>query len=286
MLYLILAVISSASMALALRISKDFSSSHYGLLAGNYLTCLLLAFLFLPEKNLFPAEGMTAVGAGMLNGLIFLLALIFMQRSIAENGAVLSAAFAKMGILLPIVGSILFLKERPSLLQALGIVLAVSAILVLNLEPRRGRTHAGSSLLLLLLFFFNGMADGMSKVFEQIGERRFDALFLFYTFLTAFVLTVLLLLQEQHRNRRRRRGQVSVVDLVSGMVVGIPNYFSSALLLAAVMKLPAYLVYPCYSVGTILLVSFVSVVLLGDRLTKRQRIGSGLILAALVLLNI
>ena len=68
--------------------------------------------------------------------------------------------------------------------------------------------------------------------------------------------------------------------------MGIPNYFSTSLLLAAVTRLPAYLVYPCFSVGTILIVSFVSVLLLKDKMTRRQVYGCGLILAALVLLNL
>lgn len=61
----------------------------------------------------------------------------------------------------------------------------------------------GSAGLLLVLFVVSGMADGMSKVTERIGERRFDALFLFYTFLTALVLTVVLAFFEQQRTRRK-----------------------------------------------------------------------------------
>ena len=286
MIYLILAVLCSASMALALRISEEFSDSRYGILFGNYLTCLVIAFFLLPEKNLLPAGGRTAVLAGAVNGGIFLLTLVLMQRSIEKNGAVLSSAFAKLGILLPVLGSILFLGEKPTVLQMAGMILVAAAILMIHLEPERRGRRRGSRLHLLALFFSSGMADGMSKVFEHIGERRFDALFLFYTFLFAELLTVILLVREQRGRRRRRGTGLSAADLVCGIFVGIPNYFSTSLLLAAVTKLPAYVAYPCYSVGTILVVSFVSVLLLKDRMTRRQAAGSGLILAALVLLNL
>ena len=88
------------------------------------------------------------------------------------------------------------------------------------------------------------------------------------------------------RERFSVNRKMSAADFISGIFVVIPNYFSTSLLLAAVTRLPAYLVYPCFSVGTILIVSFVSVLLLKDKMTRRQVYGCGLILAALVLLNL
>ncbi|MEG2871152.1 MAG: hypothetical protein RR875_06350, partial [Clostridium sp.] len=76
------------------------------------------------------------------------------------------------------------------------------------------------------------------------------------------------------------------IDLGGGIMVGIPNYFATWLLLVALTKLPAYLVYPSYSVGTILVVSIISVFFLKDKMTRRQVYGCGLILAALVVLNL
>ena len=220
-----------------------------------------------------------AAAAGLVNGVIFLSTLVLMQRSIAKNGAVLSAAFSKLGVMFPVLASILFLGERPAATQAAGVALVAIAILVINLE--KGEQKIASKFLLLLLFFVSGSADGMSKVFEIIGERQFDALFLFYTFATALVLCGILMAAQSPENRR-----LQPKDLIAGIFVGLPNYFSTSLLLAAVSRLPAYLAYPCYSVGTILVVSFVSVLLLKDRMSRRQGVGCGLIMAALVLLNV
>ena len=171
--------------------------------------------------------------------------------------------------MIPVTASILFLGEIPTLFQLVGIVLVIVAIWVINSEGDRGcgrRRRMGSAGLLLVLFVVSGMADGMSKVTERIGERRFDALFLFYTFLTALVLTVVLAFLEQQRTRRK----IGKMDFLSGVAVGFPNYFSTSLLLASVSRLPAFIVYPSFSVGTILVVSFVSVLVLGDPISRRQ----------------
>lgn len=281
MVYLILAILSSASLALGLRISEVFSENRYGILLGNYAACTVVAFLLLPEKQLFPPGMMIPLLAGVVNGILYLTTLVLMQRCIQENGAALTAAFARLGLVLPVTASMLFFQELPSLLQTVGLLLVVAAIWVLNSGDRRRRGRRSGGLLLAMLVT-GGMADGMSKVFEQIGERRFDGLFLFYTFLVALILTFFLVLHE-NRSRRNRMGKVEVI---SGILLGIPNYFSTFLLLAAVTRLPAYIVYPSFSVGTILVVSLVSVVVLRDPMTRRQAAGCGLILVALALLNL
>ncbi|WP_353848426.1 hypothetical protein [Clostridium sp.] len=57
-----------------------------------------------------------------------------MQKCIRENGAVLSSAFMKLGIVIPVTASILFLGEIPTLFQLVGIVLVIVAIWVINSE--------------------------------------------------------------------------------------------------------------------------------------------------------
>ena len=132
-----------------------------------------------------------------------------------------------------------------------------------------------SSVLALVL---NGTADAMSKVFAQLGRRQDDGLFMFYIFLFAGLATLVLLVR-QHRPLTRR-------DVLFGVAAGVPNFLSSRLLLAALTRLPAFLVYPCYSVGVILVISAASFFLFRERLNRRQLGAAGMILGALVLLNL
>lgn len=276
MIFLLLAMVCSASMAIVLRLSETYSNNKYGLFTGNYVTCVAMAYFALPDKNIFPPGGGFAIQAGALNGVVYLGSLLLLQLNIRKNGTVLASTFAKLGMLLPVLCSIILLGERPSLLQIMGILLVIGAILIINLDKDAGNASFKTGLILLLLC--SGMADGMSKVFEHLGERQFDGLFLFYTFVFAFFLSLIPLF--------RARQKIKAGDVVSGLIAGIPNYLSTWLLLISITKLPAYLVYPSYSVGTILIVSFVSVLLLKDNMTRKQIYGCGLILGALVLLNV
>ena len=66
----------------------------------------------------------------------------------------------------------------------------------------------------------------------------------------------------------------------------MPNYFSARFLLLSLSAVPAVIAYPSYSVGTIVLIALVGKVFFKERLSRRQLVAMGVILAALILLNL
>ena len=68
--------------------------------------------------------------------------------------------------------------------------------------------------------------------------------------------------------------------------MGVPNFFSAKFLLMSLRYLPAVIVYPTFSVATILVVTLAGVCFFKERLRKKQWVAMVGILAALVMLNI
>ena len=278
MLFLILALVFSAVLALVLKYLN--TSSPYGVYLVNYITCALLAFATLQPKTIYNGDA-TPCWLGAITGLVYLASLAANGYSIHKNGAILSSVFTRLGVLVPIGLSVTLFGERPTLLQGLGVALAVVAAVVMNGLPGKTAAPAQSKVYLLplvLTLLLNGTADAMSKVFNQLGRRQDDGLFMFYIFLFAGLATLVLLLRERQTITRR--------DVFFGILAGVPNFLSSRLLLAALGELPAFLVYPSYSVGVILVISVASFFLFRERLNRRQLGAAGMILAALVLLNL
>ena len=59
-LFLITAIISSASLTVVLKIFRKQEGNRYGIILGNYLTCVLLAFLLMPKgEGVLPPDGVT-----------------------------------------------------------------------------------------------------------------------------------------------------------------------------------------------------------------------------------
>ena len=71
-----------------------------------------------------------------------------------------------------------------------------------------------------------------------------------------------------------------------GLIIGIPNYFSAKFLLLALGSVSAVIVYPTFSVGTIIVVTILGMVLFKERISNRQKFALLAILIALVLLNL
>ena len=278
MLYLILAILSSVMIALLMRISAGKIKANISMLAVNYLACLLLAAGYSHFQVFsFRAEGFpAAVGMGAVNGVFYLLGFLLLQINTRKNGVVLSSVFLKLGLLVPIVVSVLLFGERPALLQILGFVLAVAAIILINYE--KNTSLRGPRMALVLMLLAGGSGDAMSKVYEVLGPAAYGDSFLFYTFVSAFLLCVVLILWRKERPGKQ--------ELLFGLLVGVPNFFSAKFLLMALGQLPAVVVYPTFSVGTILLVTLAGVCLFRERLRRTQWASLAVILVALVMLNI
>ena len=218
----------------------------------------------------------TAVILGLLDGFLFLAGFVLLQWSIHRNGVVLSATFQKLGLLVSMVVSVACFGERPAPWHWFAFVVALAAIVLMN--RRSCGEKAGSMVGLLPLLLSCGGCDVMSKVFEVYGNANLSGHFLLYTFLTALGLCVILMVSN-------RQGLPGKYEWIFGLIVGIPNYFAAKFLLASLVHLPAVIVYPVYSVATLLAVTFAGVVLFRERLEKRQWFAMGMILLSLVLLN-
>ncbi|MCQ2452232.1 MAG: hypothetical protein MJ075_03740, partial [Oscillospiraceae bacterium] len=83
-----------------------------------------------------------------------------------------------------------------------------------------------------------------------------------------------------------KREKPGKAELLYGACIGIPNYGSARFLLLALGKLPTVMVYPVYNAAVILVIGLVGAFVFRERLTRQKLAGFGLILAALVLLNL
>lgn len=278
MIYLILAVVCGALISVIMRLSTEKVTGNVSMLAMNYVTCLVVAGIYTGFGNLFP-QGVplgSTLGMGIVNGILYLAAFVLLQLNVKKNGVVLSSIFMKLGLLVPMVVSILFFGEMPTAVQIIGFCVAVAAIVLINLETEQSSVSFKLGLILLLLA--GGGGDAMSKVFEELGKGALSSQFLFYTFGVALVLCLGLMLWKKQK--------IGKWEILFGILLGIPNYFSARFLLLSLGSVPAVIAYPTFSVGTILLVTLAGVSFFGERLGKRQWVAVGAILAALVLLNV
>ena len=83
----------------------------------------------------------------------------------------------------------------------------------------------------------------------------------------------------------RKKEQIGVKDILFGVLIGIPNYFSARFLLLALGSVPAVVAYPMCNVGTIVAISLAGAFLFRERIGKKKLAALALVVLALVLLN-
>jgi len=206
---------------------------------------------------------------------LYLAGFVLMQWNISHNGVVLTATFMKLGVIVPTAVSILVFGENPRLTQLVGIAAAICAIFLIQ---GRGEKGAGSILGLVAVMLAGGGGDVMAKVFDETAPAALKNQFLLYIFMVAFVLCVLLCV-----GRKQKPG---LADVLFGLAIGIPNYYSARFLLLSIGEIPAMVAYPSFSVGTIIVVALAGVLCFKEKLNRRKLLALGVILAALVLLNV
>ena len=276
--YLLLAVLSSAMISITMRFSSGKVKGQFSMLATNYLVCGILGALYADFTLISAGQdglGIT-VALAVLNGVILLAGLALLQISTRKNGVVLSSLFMKLGLLVPFAVSILFFHEMPTWLQVAGFCIAVGAIVLFNLKKDGQGSRFGIGLLLLLLM--NGSADAVVKVFEEVGPASLSDHFLCFSFSVAFVLCAGIVIFKKERPDWN--------GLIFGTVIGVVNFFSLKFLLGALAQMPAVVVFPTFSVATMLVLTLSGILFFKERLKMRQWIAFGGVIAALILLNI
>ena len=161
MVFLICSICCSALISVIMRLSETRIRNNIAMLAVNYVMCTAVAAFFV-RADLISLPGISTVLFGTLGGFLYLLSFVLLQRSVRINGVVLSSTFMKLGVLVSIGVSVLVFREKPALLQVLGILLAVAAIVVIN--GKKEQSGVASRWGLLALLFSGGMADAMSKI--------------------------------------------------------------------------------------------------------------------------
>ena len=278
MIFFLLSVLCSTLVSVLMRASEKHISNNFSMLACNYIVCTIVAGIVTGTTDLFPAvPGLgTAIGLGVLSGILFLGAFILLQWNVYKNGVSLPSTFMKLGVVVPTVLALTLFGEAPSFVQIAGIALVLVSILLLQSE--KAQTQVASHAGLIALMLVGGGASAMTKVYDFYGTEALENHFLVYNFGVAFILCVILCIV--------RRQHLTLKDALFGVLVGIPNYFSTLFLLLALQSIPALVAYPASSVSTIVLILLCGRFFFKEKLTRRQLFTIGVILVALVLLNL
>lgn len=301
MFFLVFAILFSSSLNVIFKLSEKSESNRLAVTFFNFLGATIISLVFVGNQVIADAEwlptflsglgqatgqssaliqitpSVLALLIGLLNGFLYFGAFYVLQLSTSRNGSAMTATFNKLGVMVPAVLSVVFFREIPKLLQIVGVVVALLAIMIIYFKKEENSVVTLKTAL-FATFFLGGFADFTSKIFQVYGIEEFQNLFILFTFLFSLIITGIFMLIKDRKVKR--------TDVMFGLVAGIPSQIISLFLLRALTSVPAFVVFPLYSVGVIMVVNIINLLFFKEKLTIRQFSAIGLIVAAVVLLNI
>jgi len=227
-------------------------------MASNYLVAAGLAVGLWLVRGAHGFSWPTLV-LGLVGGIFYAGGMIIWMVAIRSSGIGMSTAALRMGVVWPVLVSLVIFDEVPSLYQSVGIAVALVAILLVSLSGRRkpATTESGAVLILLSSWVIAGACFVTLKVFTEVSPKSEKDALLALIFGSAFIMSWVWVIL---RKRRFRRG-----DFASGSVFGFFNVTSNMLVLTGLQTVPGILAFPILNTGILFATGLLGVTIYGER---------------------
>lgn len=262
MIFLILTILCSSSIALILKFNAARKGHPVVMLMGNYFTASITAaiLIFLKGNVQYSTE---ALLFGLVLGVMFISSFFVFAKAVEYAGTALATVSSRLSVFIPVVLVIVLFGEVPHTKTYFGFVSTIITIVLFYFSLNRKeqiQEHKNKYLFLIGVMIFIGINDFAMKLFQLLRSTSEEGFFVYMIFTTAFFTGVIVILLSKIK--------IYAKDVYTGFVLGIPNVFSTIFLLAALNSLPAMMVYPVMNIGVILFTTISAYIIWKERLNK------------------
>ncbi len=216
-------------------------------------------------------------------GILFITIFLFMGKTSQKNGVSVASVASKMSLIIPVLFGIYFFKEEISLFKTIGIFIALIAV-YFTTKKNDATIEPSNFIYPLLLFIGSGVIDtSLNYIQKKCLQDEETALFSSLTFLSAFIIGIIVLIYQIIK----KQFTFHFKNLLGGILLGIPNYFSMYFLIRALQneKIQSATLFTLINIGVILLTTIFGILLFKEKLKRHNYIGIALAIIALLLVS-
>ncbi len=249
----------------------------------NYVVASLVGLLFyqgstpvweIPQKAWFPGT--------LLLGILFILVFNLMARTSQNLGVSVASVATKMSLAVPVLFGIVLYDEQLGPLKSLGIVLALAAVYFSSVKASRITLQKRALILPLLVFLGSGIIDTSLKYLEEnlVPGEEFS-LFSATVFASAASVGLIFILVKASKSPLR----VNFRNLLGGIVLGVPNFFSIYFLLRALQNevLNSASIFTINNVAIVMLSTLLGILLFRERVSLLNWGGIAMAVVSIIL---
>ncbi len=291
MFFIILTILFSVFLLIVFKLFQKYTVNTFVAIVINYITAVITGILFLNTNYNFNTV-FNSNWLAMCVPLGFLFVSIFYLISqTAQRISISTASIAnKMSVAMPVLFSVIFLNQHLSFLKIMGIGLALVAVYFATKTPKIQKTNTNLLWLPIAVFIGSGLIDISINATNAyyIKSPNDSALFSITTFLTAFCIGSLVIMYQLFISKQQTVTTIfKLKNIVGGIVLGIPNYFSIYFMFKALDAnvLSSAQLFPIFNLSNVVLSAIVAWLMFKEKLSTVNIIGIALAVLSIVLIS-
>ncbi len=224
---------------------------------------------------------------GAVFGVFFFLAVVGASVGYESGSMALTAMITNMSLIIPLVYSCVFAREKMTALQIIGIAL-IFLTMILAINREKGKSKGASPkwfLAVMLAFFSNGITAITQKHYILVHTDYSLMLFMGTAYLVAAVLFFAnaAILQKSSKEKIFQNGK-AVIPMAAAS--GIGSFGGNALLGILSTQIVGAVLYPCINGGLCVVSALISFALFKEKPSARKFAAIAIGVVAIVILNI
>ena len=224
-------IISSTLIFIIFRLFEKFKIDTFQAIVFNYFTAFICGWtLYSDQFTPKVFDNIDWVPYALTISVLFISLFFVMGKSAQKNGVAITSVAVKMSLAVSMIGMIIIYHETLTFLKIAGILLALTGVLLVSWEPKASGKQNNALKMLIILFIGSGILDlSLNYAQQHILIELTPALFSAFGFLIAGLIGLIILIWQIISSSSRIEGK----NILAGIILGIPNYFSIYLLLRA-----------------------------------------------------
>ncbi|WP_316760503.1 DMT family transporter [Pedobacter aquatilis] len=282
MIYIILSIFCSVTVAVLLKLAKRYKISIIQAVTFNYLTALTLCFLFFkPDVKIITgtAPWPIYIALAILLPTIFL----FLAASVKKLGIVKTDIAQRLSLFIPILAAYFIFKEDFNQLKFIGLGVGFLAIILTFLRKSESKSESGNWFYPIIVFVGFGIIDVLFKQIALNKELPYTTS-LFTVFSLAFFVSLIIIIIMIVAKKTK----LQLVNIGCGLILGLFNFGNILFYLKAHKALATNpsTVFAAMNLGVIVVGSLIGILIFKEKLTKLNYFGIALALCAVILITI
>ncbi|MFK5983358.1 MAG: EamA family transporter [Flavobacteriaceae bacterium] len=217
-------------------------------------------------------------------GVLFIVVFILIAKTTQISGLSVASVATKMSVIIPIIFGLIYYKESLGILKFIGILFALMAVYFVSVKSKDGLKLSKRDLILpLLVLLGSGVIDTSIKFLEEAYVAENDiSIFSATIFFSAAVLGIFLLIYNSFKGKVK----IELKNIIGGIALGIPNYFSIFLLVKALRSdlLESSGIFAINNVSIVTLSTIAGIILFKEKLLPKNWLGIALAILSIVLI--